>query len=130
MHWTLALIACLVAWAMIGGIWRASGAVLAMAWGLGQAAYVLTGSSLPLWVYYVTDPIAAFIILRRYGSILDASILALFVPMWWAYFNQTGREQWWTLWEISCLQLLLAGPWPQLQQITFSVSHGPRRAET
>lgn len=129
MHWTLALIACLVLWAMVGGIWRTGSLALAGAWGVGQAVYIATGDSLPLWAYFGIDPIVAAIIVWRYGSKLDAFILALFAPMWWAYFNETGREQWWILWEISCLQLFLAGPWPQLQRIIFSVSHGPRRAE-
>lgn len=130
MHWTLSVTACLVLWAMAGGVWRKGSAALAASWMIGQAVYIATGNSLPIWAYYITDPIVAGIIIRHYGSKWDASILVLFAPMWWAYFNETGREQWWTLWEISCSQLFLAGPWPQLQRIIFSISHGPRRAET
>lgn len=130
MHWTLTLIACLVVWAMAGGIWRKGSLALAGAWGFGQAVYIATGDSLPIWAYRYIDPLVAGIIIRHYGSKADAAILVLFAPMWWSYYNETGSEQWWTLWEISCLQLFLAGPWPQLQRIIFSISHGPRRAET
>jgi len=129
MHWTLALTSCLVVWALAGGIWRKGSAALAAAWGIGQAIYIATGDSLPIRAYFFIDPIVFCIIVWYYGSKLDAAILALFALAWWAYFNLIGREQWWTLWEISCLQFFLAGPWPQLQRIIFSVSHGPRRAE-
>lgn len=131
MHWTLALIACLVVWAMAGGIWRKGSLALAGAWGFGQFIFVATGDELPVKAYIGADLVVIGIIVWYYGSKLDAAILVLFAPAWWAYFNLTDRgEQWWTLWEISCLQLFLAGPWPQLQRIIFSISHGPRRAET
>ena len=130
MHWTLALIACLVLWALAGGIWRKGSAALAAAWGVGQFIFIVTGDELPIKAYICVDLVVIDIIFWYYGSKLDAAILVLFAPAWWAYFNLIGRDQWWTLWGISCLQLFLAGPWPQLQRIIFSVSHGPRRAET
>lgn len=129
MHWTLTLIACLVVWAGIGGIWRKGSIALCVAWAFGQAIYIATGDSLPVEAYKQIDPIVALVIICFYGSKLDAAILVLFVPAWWAYDNLTGVEQWWTLLTITCAQLFLAGPIPNIQRILFTISHGPRRAE-
>ena len=129
MHWTLAITALLVAGAMIGGVWRRGSLALTAAWGLGQIVYVVTGNNLPISLYWIIDPIVFCTVLRYYGSKLDAAILATFPLMWWTYFREAEIEQWWTLWVISSLQFFLAGPWPQQQQIIFSISHGPRRAE-
>jgi hypothetical protein len=129
MLWYEGVITALVGWACIGGLWRPSALALVGAWAIGQTVYLITNDSLPIALYRLTDAIAVFIILRYKGSNLDYAILALFVPMWWSYVRQSGSEQWWTLWAISSLQFFLAGPWPQLQRIIFSISHGPRRAK-
>ena len=57
MHWTLAITALLVAWAMIGGVWRRGSLALTSAWGLGQIVYVVTGNNLPISLYWIIDPI-------------------------------------------------------------------------
>jgi len=128
MHWTLIITGLLVAWAMLAGPWRWGSVALAASWCVGQSVYVLTGNELPIGVYWITDPIVMFILWRWAGSKLDYAILALFPACWWAYLNETGAEQWWTLWVISSLQLFLAGPFLQTQRILSAVSHGPRRA--
>ena len=56
MHWTLAVIACLVAWAIIGGLWRPGSFALAGAWLAGQSWWIATGDSLPIGLYVVIDP--------------------------------------------------------------------------
>jgi len=128
MHWTLQLTLMLVIWACIGGLWRHSALALIGAWGIGQAVYLTTGNSLPIPLYWLTDAVVICIIFGYIGSKLDYVIMALFVACWWAYSTKEGTEQWWILWAISSLQFFLAGPWPQLQQIIYSISHGPRRA--
>lgn len=128
MHWTLTTAVILVAWAAIGGLWRPSAVALVAAWGLGQLAFVVTGNELPLELYWITDPAVMYITWRWLGSKLDYAILAGFPVCWWAYIYQTGADQWWTLWFITCLQLFLAGPIPQIQRGLTAYSHGPRRA--
>jgi hypothetical protein len=118
----------LLAWSCIGGLWRPLALALVSAWGLGQAVYLVTDNSLPIALYWVTDAIIICVGLRFYSSITDAIIMALFAVCWYAYATKTGAEQWWWLWWISSVQLLLAGPLPQLQKTLFAVSHGPRRA--
>lgn len=128
MHWTLQTTIILAMWASVGGLWRPSAIALVVAWLVGQAVYLGTGNSLPLSVYLITDPIVMFITWRGKGSKLDYAILAAFPFCWLAYWKLTGAEQWWTLWFITCLQLFLAGPIPQIQRGLSAYSHGPRRA--
>lgn len=128
MHWTLTTAFALVVWSTIGGVWRPAGLALATAWLVGQIAFVLTGNELPLDLYLITDPIVMYITWRGLGSKLDYAILAGFPLCWLAYRYQQGAEQWWTLWFITCLQLFLAGPIPQIQRGLTAYSHGPRRA--
>lgn len=128
MHWTLTMAAILVIWAAIGGLWRPVGLALVTAWLVGQFAFVVTGNELPIDLYIITDPIVMFITWRGKGSKLDYAILAGFPFCWLAYWKLTGADQWWTLWFITCLQLFLAGPIPQIQRGLSAYSHGPRRA--
>jgi len=129
MHWTLALIACLVLWALAGGIWRASGLALAAAWAAGQVWWLVTGDQTPIAFYLATDAAVCGVIFWRAGSRLDWFILALFPAAWWSYAYQEGAAQWWTLWLITAAQLALAGPWPQLQRGLHFNTHGPRKRE-
>lgn len=128
MHWTLQVTIGLVAWACIGGLWRPSALALVGAWGLAQGVYLVTGSSLPIALYWLLDPLCILVIWRTIGTKLDYVILAGFPVCWWAYLSQTGADQWWTLWAVSSVQFFLAGPIPHIQKVLFSVSHGPRRA--
>ena len=129
MHPTLQITIWLVIWACIGGLWRPVALALVGAWGFGQAVYLVTGNNLPIPLYFVADAVVFLIAVRCFGSKLDSVIMALFVICWYVYLTKTGSNQWWWLWWISSVQLLLAGPLPQLQKIIFAVSHGPRRAE-
>lgn len=127
MHWTLVTTCCLVVWALAGGIWRPGSAALAASWMFGQLWYVLSGDSVPLGVYLLLDPLVVLAVVFWRASMLDWLIVAIFPLEWVIYFAMEGSEQWWLLFWCSSVQLLCAGPWPQLQKTLSSVSHGPLR---
>ena len=129
MHWTLALTALLVLWAMAGCVWRKGSIALVGAWIIGQVVFIATGNNLPIGLYWATDLVVLYALMHYHASTFDTAIMVLFVPCWYAYVALSGVEQWWTLWAISCLQLFLAGPFLGIQRILSTVSHGPRRAE-
>lgn len=127
MHWTLIVIGCLVAWALLGGLWRRGSIALAGQWMAGQAFWTATGNNLPIALYWVTDPLVIYALWRWHGSRLDGAIMALFPVAWGAYLTTTGASQWWLLWQIACLQMFLAGPLPQAMTALATYSHGPLR---
>jgi hypothetical protein len=126
MHWTLALIAYLVLWAMAGGLWRRGSLALAGAWAIGQAYWAITGNSIPIGLYWPLDLVVIAAFLHWRTSKLDWLIIALFPLEWAIYFAETGAGQWWALWALTCIQLALAGPWPWVQRAAETYTHGPR----
>lgn len=125
MHWTLVTTCYLVAWAMAAGPWRLSSVALVASWMVGQAWFCATGDSTPVRLYLILDPLVIAATMHWRGSWLDWVVLALFPVEWWAYDRMSGVPQWWALWGLSSAQLLAAGPWPQVQRMFGSVSHGP-----
>ena len=123
----LIAIATLVAWAVIGGTWRRGSLALAAGWVAGEVWYQATGQDMPIALYLVLDPlvIAAFWWHARGGwNWLDIGIVALFPVEWVFYAQPPGEAVWQTLYYLTSLQLLLAGPWPQLQCARETYSHG------
>ena len=125
MHWTLVTTCYLVAWAIAAGPWRIGSIALVASWLVGQAWFCATGDALPIRVYLILDPLVIAAVLHWRGSWLDWVILAIFPLEWVAYDQPDVVRQWWTLWGLSSVQLLAAGPWPQIQRILSAVSHGP-----
>lgn len=125
MHWTLATTCVLIVWAMAAGPWRLGSIALAASWMIAQAWYCWSGESVPLLLYHLLDAVVIAAVLNWRGSWLDWIILALFPLEWWVYGQMTGTPQWWALWGLSSLQFVAAGPWPQVQRMWHTVSHGP-----
>lgn len=127
MHWTLAVTCVLVAWAIVAGPWRLGSVALAASWMIAQTWFYCTGEAVPVKLYYLLDvySIAVLILWRTTWS--DWLIVALYPVEWYVYENLAGVDQWWILWALSGVQLMLAGPWAQVQRTLHTVSHGPLR---
>lgn len=130
MHWTLAMIACFVAWAFVAAPWRKGSLVLAVSWMAGQAVYIATGEAVPIWLYAPLDVVVLASVLYWRTTWLDWIIAAIFPLQWWAYFNLEGAGQWWVLWALAAVQMLAAGPWPNIYRALYSFTHGPLRAKS
>lgn len=127
MHWTLVTMACLVAWALAGGLWRPGSLALAASWLLAQAWYAVSGESAPIWLYVLLDPLVLGASWLWRASWLDWIIIGIFPLEWVTYVLLEGTDQWWCLFFLAAAQMLCAGPWPKLQNTLSSVTHGPMR---
>lgn len=127
MHWHTQLIACAVAFAALGGLWRPGSLALACSWVIGEAVARGSGNGLPISLYWVLDPLVFYIIWRYRASRLDWSILAVFAFQWATYAMDEGATQWWLLYWSALLQMVLAGPWPGTQRGRAWYTHGPLR---
>lgn len=127
MHWTMAVISGLVAWALLSSPWRKGSLVLGASWILAQIVYWRTGVSVPVSFYIPADLLVFWAVFMLRTTWLDWIILGAFPAQWWAYFNTEGAQQWWVLWALACVQMLAAGPWKQTMRGLHSFSHGPCR---
>lgn len=112
MNWQLSLTVLGCIWSLTAFAYRPPSIVLVVCWFIAQCNFFQTGDSLPRELYCVLDifPIAAVVLWRSTWH--DLLILGLFVPEWWVYFHITDDvAAWWSLWALSLIQLIAAGPW-------------------
>lgn len=114
MHWTLIVTCVLAIWATAAGPQRLGSVALAVSWCYAQLWYCWSGEAVPILLYWLLDMFVIGAVLLWRESRLDWFILALFPVEWWVYDNLLGAERWWTLWALSGMQLIAAGPWQLL----------------
>lgn len=127
-HWTLWAMMLAVVWAASAAPWRRGSMALAVSWLAAQAWWAITGDAVPIGVYRAADALVVVVLLTGAVGKLDWLIVGLFGAQWWAYDHVDGLEQWWALFWLAFAQMVLAGPWRQVQRTLFSNSHGPLRA--
>lgn len=136
MHWTLSALFCVAAACLFGnaiqqakvGSVRPVGIAVCMGWVAQQAIWYSTGSD-SLAVFLLCDGIILWLAWRdRHWTAL--AIIGLMAVCWACYFDWgPERSKWWINWTAVVLQMVLGLPWPALQRIGFSISHGTRRGE-
>ena len=116
-------------WLAPGSLWRPVALVLLLQWGIGEAVYTVTGDHISLPVYIVGDcaVIAVAFLWRSHWS--DWLIISAYPLVWALYVQTETRDQWLCLYWIAVAQMIVAGPWPQIQKIWGQVSHGRLRPE-
>lgn len=117
----------LVVWASIAGLWRPVSLVIAAGWVGVEGWFRLTGSHAPDISRFVIDAALLASIVRWYGCKLDLLIGVAVLPQWWLYAQPMTATVWWSLWWLTAVQLLLAGPWAQVMRAAGSYSHGTLR---
>lgn len=140
-HWTYWLTIALVGWALLAAfygtrlrwlVWKSTIVVarpaslaLVFGWLAAQLWWRFTGDQTPEYVYLPCDIAVILVILAARTTMLDVPILGLFLLEWAVYAKAPDElTEWWALFGLTSLQLLLAGPWIARQRASGSVSHG------
>lgn len=114
-------------WLAPGSLFRPVALVLLLGWVTAEGWYQATGDKVPMRIYLPFDFVALATIVLSRSHWSDWLIVPLIWWQWWWYGQVEDRQQWIWLYWLSVAQFLIAGPWPQLQRMLFSVSHGPLR---
>lgn len=122
--WGWLLFGTVALWLAPGSFWRPCALALLLQWGISETLYQWSGERMPMGVYLVGDMavVACVLLARSHWS--DWLVIAPYPIVWWLYAMPESREQWITLYWLALAQMLIAGPWPQIQRTLSSVSHG------
>lgn len=125
MHWMGQLMfGTALLWLAPGSLWRPIALALLVQWGAAEAWFQVTGGYWPTAVYLVGDiaVIVCALLWRSHWS--DWLIIAPYPLVWWLYEQPETPGQWQALYWIMLAQMILAGPWPQIQRTLSAYSHG------
>jgi hypothetical protein len=125
--WGILIYATVCLWLAPGALFRPTALILLLGWTVAEVWYEATGDSIPMKIYLPFD-FMTLAVVDLYRSHWSDWLIVPLIFVQWHWYGQPNPWIWlyWTAW----LQFVIAGPWPQMQRLRGSVSHGPRRQET
>ncbi len=95
-------------------------AMLLATWVVGEIWYQRTGDGMPIGLFVTVDFIAAMLIWANRRGRMDWGVLAIFPILCVVYASDlSAYDQYWSLWWLTVIQMILAGPWLLLAPLSY-----------